>query len=184
MQCHIFKAACAAVASTLSLYATAHHSSLGPDRDTPPVPADTPHLQVTLYTPHSYHLQLLNKCDLLGPEELDVLAGWYRQYCKAEVVLPISALQGSGLPGVVDWLASKLPESPSLYPKVGWWERWWDGWWECWQASRRASWMVRGSVARPANGCVSASRQTHRPVPKGGLEGGLGDEQVGRRQLG
>lgn len=60
---------------------------------------------------------LLNKCDLLEPEQLEKLSAWYRQYCKADVVLPISALQRSGLQPVVDWLAGKLPEGPSLYPK-------------------------------------------------------------------
>lgn len=63
-------------------------------------------------------MQLLNKCDLLEPEQLEKLSAWYRQYCKADVVLPISALQRSGLQPVVDWLAGKLPEGPSLYPKV------------------------------------------------------------------
>ncbi|KAL4443751.1 hypothetical protein ABPG75_011488 [Micractinium tetrahymenae] len=60
---------------------------------------------------------LLNKCDLLEAAQLDELASWYRQYCKAEVVLPISALQRSGLQPGVDWLAGKLPEGPSMYPR-------------------------------------------------------------------
>lgn len=34
------------------------------------------------------------------------------------MVLPISALQRSGLQPVVDWLEGKLPEGPSMYPKV------------------------------------------------------------------
>lgn len=68
--------------------------------------------------PHPAYLQLLNKCDLLEPPEMEQLAAWYRQYCKAEVVLPISALQRSGLQPVVDWLERKLPEGPSMYPKV------------------------------------------------------------------
>lgn len=60
---------------------------------------------------------LLNKADLLEPEELEALEGWYRLYCKADIVLPISALQSANLEAVVEWVASKLPEGPSMYPK-------------------------------------------------------------------
>lgn len=66
--------------------------------------------------------QLLNKADLLEPQQLEALTAWYRQYCKADAVLPISALQGSNLQAVVDWLAGKLPEGPSMYPKVSLWQ--------------------------------------------------------------
>lgn len=64
-------------------------------------------------------MQLLNKADLLAPEVLEELVAWYRANCKADTVLPICALSGSGLGPVRDWIVSKLPESPSLYPKVG-----------------------------------------------------------------
>ncbi|EFN58030.1 hypothetical protein CHLNCDRAFT_20741 [Chlorella variabilis] len=60
---------------------------------------------------------LLNKTDLVPAEELEALEAWYRQYCKADAVLPISALESSNLDAVVEWLVGKLPEGPSLYPK-------------------------------------------------------------------
>ena len=63
--------------------------------------------------------QLLNKADLLSPEALDELLAWYRANCTAKAVLPISALEGRGLDEVRRWIQQQLPESPSLYPKVG-----------------------------------------------------------------
>lgn len=66
----------------------------------------------------SHSLQLLNKADLLEEEQLEELVRWYRAHCKADVVVPLSALHGVGLEAVREWIYGKLPESPSLYPKV------------------------------------------------------------------
>ena len=71
--------------------------------------------------PRPLCLQLLNKTDLLEERELAELSAWFQQHCNAQAVLPISALEGDNLPAVVDWLTSQLPESPSMYPKVGGW---------------------------------------------------------------
>lgn len=63
-------------------------------------------------------MQLLNKADLLPGEELAALEAWFKQFCRADVVVPISALQGSNLDEVTRWIEAKLPEGPSMYPKV------------------------------------------------------------------
>lgn len=68
--------------------------------------------------PSSPPLQLLNKTDLLEAEELESLAAWYKEHCRAQAVLPLSALEGRGLEAVQDWLEAQLPEGPSMYPKV------------------------------------------------------------------
>ncbi|PSC71545.1 GTP-binding Era [Micractinium conductrix] len=60
---------------------------------------------------------LLNKTDLLEAEELESLAAWYKEHCRAQAVLPLSALEGRGLEAVQDWLEAQLPEGPSMYPK-------------------------------------------------------------------
>ncbi|KAI7844987.1 hypothetical protein COHA_001353 [Chlorella ohadii] len=60
---------------------------------------------------------LLNKTDLLPEEQLEELKEWYQANCKADAVFAISALESNGLEPVRDWIVSKLPESPSLYPK-------------------------------------------------------------------
>ncbi len=44
--------------------------------------------------------------------------GWYRSHCKAEVVLPGSALSSKeSVAQLKAWAASKLPDGPTLYPK-------------------------------------------------------------------
>lgn len=60
---------------------------------------------------------VLNKTDLVPPEEVEELTEWYRTHARAEVVLPISALEGANVEAVRDWVVSKMPEGPALYPK-------------------------------------------------------------------
>lgn len=60
---------------------------------------------------------LLNKSDLLSPEQLSELEHWYRTACKAEAILTGSALNNSGVQAIKDWAVSKMPEGPTLYPK-------------------------------------------------------------------
>ena len=60
---------------------------------------------------------VLNKTDLLDEDELAELVEWFGENCRAEVVLPISALNGDNLQTVAEWVAGRLPEGPSMYPK-------------------------------------------------------------------
>ena len=63
-------------------------------------------------------MQLLNKIDLLSPDRRGALEAWFAANCTAERTLPISALNATNTAAVVDWVVSKLPEGPSMYPKV------------------------------------------------------------------
>lgn len=60
---------------------------------------------------------ILNKVDMLPPERLEQLLSWFEERCRAEQVIPASALEGTNVAAIMDWVVSKLPESPSLYPK-------------------------------------------------------------------
>ncbi|GAB4814342.1 hypothetical protein N2152v2_001388 [Parachlorella kessleri] len=60
---------------------------------------------------------LLNKMDLLSPEQRGALEAWFAANCTAERTIPISALNATNTAAVVDWVVSKLPEGPSMYPK-------------------------------------------------------------------
>jgi len=63
---------------------------------------------------------LLNKADLVPPEEVAAVTDWYKENCRAEQVFLGSALQGASGPGVADikaWAVSKLPLGPTLYEK-------------------------------------------------------------------
>ena len=96
-------------------------------------PAHTPGARARRALPHSPcdyspkpnanslepNAQVLNKTDLVSPEEVEKLTEWYRTHARAEVVLPISALEGENVEAVRDWVVSKMPEGPALYPKVG-----------------------------------------------------------------
>lgn len=63
---------------------------------------------------------LLNKADLLEPEQVAQLEAWYKENCRAEQVFVGSALGSGGDDGVAAvkaWAVGKLPEGPTLYPK-------------------------------------------------------------------
>jgi len=60
---------------------------------------------------------LLNKADLLESGALKELTTWFQEHCRAEIVIPISALQDGNLEAVKDWVVSQIPEGPALYPK-------------------------------------------------------------------
>ena len=62
--------------------------------------------------------QILNKIDTLVTEEWEPLQRWFEDNCRAERIIPASALKGKNVDAIVEWVVSKLPESPSLYPKV------------------------------------------------------------------
>lgn len=60
---------------------------------------------------------LLNKADLLPPEEVEALAAWYKENCRAEAVFVGSAKDKRGIDELKAWAVSRLPEGPTLYPK-------------------------------------------------------------------
>ena len=60
---------------------------------------------------------LLNKCDLLHPDDVERMGHWFRTECQADVVLQISALHGVNTDAVADWVVKHLPEGASMYPK-------------------------------------------------------------------
>ncbi|MCY4461532.1 MAG: GTPase Era [Albidovulum sp.] len=58
----------------------------------------------------------VNKVDRVRPEQLLPLADALGQYKFLDAVFLISAASGSGLDGLLDWLAGRLPPGPWLYP--------------------------------------------------------------------
>lgn len=61
---------------------------------------------------------MLNKADLLSETELEQLVTWFKENSQADAVLPLSALNGTGVDALKEWAVSKLPLGPSLYDKV------------------------------------------------------------------
>ncbi|MDE0111957.1 MAG: GTPase Era, partial [Albidovulum sp.] len=59
----------------------------------------------------------VNKIDRVRPEQLLPLARAVQSYDFVDAVLFISAANGSGLHELLEWLASKVPEGPWLYPE-------------------------------------------------------------------
>lgn len=55
---------------------------------------------------------------MLDQQCLAELISWFEEHCLAERIIPASALRGDNVASVLEWVVSKLPESPSLYPKV------------------------------------------------------------------
>eukprot|EP00850_Spirogloea_muscicola_P019960 SM000203S06136 [mRNA] locus=s203:162397:164310:+ [translate_table: standard] len=62
-------------------------------------------------------LIVLNKRDLIKPGELAKKLAWYREHSGANEVVAISARQGQGMEELKEWVVSKLPLGPALYPK-------------------------------------------------------------------
>lgn len=60
---------------------------------------------------------ILNKCDMLPPGEVERLEEWFKQECRAEIVIPASALEGTNVDKIGQWVVAHLPEGPSMYPK-------------------------------------------------------------------
>jgi GTP-binding protein Era len=58
----------------------------------------------------------LNKVDLLRAEEVGPALARVREVVRADEVLPVSALTGEGLAGLMDALERRLPFGPRLYP--------------------------------------------------------------------
>ncbi len=59
----------------------------------------------------------LNKMDLLQPEQLLPVMDWYRNVHPFAAIVPISALQGTGVESLTTELVAHLPEGPQYYPE-------------------------------------------------------------------
>jgi GTP-binding protein Era len=60
---------------------------------------------------------ILNKVDLVRPEVLLKLAAEAGEKVHFEKTFMVSALKGSGVADVLDWLKTRLPDGPWLYPE-------------------------------------------------------------------
>ncbi|MFZ3578640.1 GTPase Era [Virgibacillus sp. DJP39] len=60
---------------------------------------------------------IINKIDLIHPDELFPLIEKYKDKHKFEEVIPISALEGNNVDHLLDVLKEKLPEGPQFYPE-------------------------------------------------------------------
>jgi GTP-binding protein Era len=60
---------------------------------------------------------LLNKTDIMDPNELEDIHTWYTDHCKASAVIPISAQTGENIERVQEWVLENIPTGSSLYPK-------------------------------------------------------------------
>src|SRR6476660_1846096 len=59
---------------------------------------------------------LINKIDLVHPDELFALIDTYRQKHEFREIIPISALSGNNVPVLLDQIKDKLEEGPQYYP--------------------------------------------------------------------
>lgn len=60
---------------------------------------------------------IINKIDLIHPDDLFPLIEKYKNKYDFEEVMPISALQGNNVTNLLDILKEKLPEGPQYYPE-------------------------------------------------------------------
>lgn len=60
---------------------------------------------------------LLNKLDLMNNDDFEAVYTWYKDNCKADVVIPVSAETGEHVDRVKEWVVQHIPEGPSMYPK-------------------------------------------------------------------
>lgn len=60
---------------------------------------------------------IINKIDLVQPDELLPLIEFYKEKCDFEEIVPISALEGNNVGHLLEVLKEKLPEGPMYYPK-------------------------------------------------------------------
>jgi len=59
---------------------------------------------------------VVNKCDLVGPEQLLPLLAAYGRLREFAAIVPVSALTGSGTERLLEVIISRLPEGPRYYP--------------------------------------------------------------------
>jgi len=62
-------------------------------------------------------LLVLNKIDLLRPDQLLPLINWYQALYPFSEILPISALKGEGVNVLLRRITIRLPEGPQYYPE-------------------------------------------------------------------
>ncbi|WP_339228157.1 GTPase Era [Oceanobacillus sp. FSL K6-2867] len=60
---------------------------------------------------------VVNKIDLIHPDDLLLLIDQYKDKCKFEEIIPISALEGNNVSHLIEVLKSHLPVGPQYYPK-------------------------------------------------------------------
>ena len=59
---------------------------------------------------------LVNKIDLVAPDELLPIIAGYRDYYDFDEVFPISATEGNNVPELLEHVKSQLPTGPQYYP--------------------------------------------------------------------
>lgn len=62
-------------------------------------------------------LLLINKIDLSNQEETSAKIQYWKEQIPQADILPISALHGFNVNGVLDWIVEHLPEGPAYFPK-------------------------------------------------------------------
>lgn len=60
---------------------------------------------------------IINKVDLIHPDDLFPLITQYKDKCDFEEIVPISALEGNNVPHLIQLLEKHLPEGPQYYPE-------------------------------------------------------------------
>lgn len=60
---------------------------------------------------------LINKIDLVSPEELVLLIDKYREMLDFAEIIPISALEGNNVPNLLEQTTTHLEQGPMYYPK-------------------------------------------------------------------
>lgn len=60
---------------------------------------------------------IINKVDLIHPDDLFPIIELYKDKCHFEEIIPISALQGNNVAHLLKILKQKLPEGPQYYPE-------------------------------------------------------------------
>lgn len=58
---------------------------------------------------------IINKVDLIHPDELFPIIEQYKEKCTFEEIIPISALEGNNVTYLLDILKKKIPEGPKYY---------------------------------------------------------------------
>ncbi|SET61265.1 GTP-binding protein Era [Oceanobacillus limi] len=59
---------------------------------------------------------IINKIDLIHPDELFPIIELYKEKCEFEEIIPISALQGNNVDHLLGVLKTHLPKGPQYYP--------------------------------------------------------------------
>lgn len=59
---------------------------------------------------------IINKVDLIHPDDLFPIIERYKDKCNFEEIIPVSALQGNNVTYLLELLKQKLPEGPQYYP--------------------------------------------------------------------